>query len=85
MFNKAVFFINPIIEFAKINNRSVPGTALNVTTRIDWLAAVVLSPSSVLATPPGDCAWRERNGSSTSHVIKNKSRIPISSYSIRFL
>ena len=44
MFNKAVFFINPIIEFAKINNRSVPGTTLNVTTRIDWLATDVLSP-----------------------------------------
>ena len=49
MFNKAVFFINSIIEFAKINNRSVPGTALNVTTRCDWLSAVVLSPSAAMA------------------------------------
>ena len=49
MFNKAVFFINPIIVFAKINNRSVPGTALNVTTRSDWLAAGVLSPSAGVA------------------------------------
>ncbi len=49
MFNKAVFFINSIIEFAKINNRSVSGTALNVTTRIDWFAAVVLSPSAGMA------------------------------------
>lgn len=49
MFNKAVFFINSIIEFAKINNRSVSGTALNVTTRIDWLAAGVLSPSAGMA------------------------------------
>ena len=49
MFNKAVFFINSIIEFAKINNRSVSGTALNVTTRIDWLAAVVLMPSAGMA------------------------------------
>lgn len=49
MFNKAVFFINPIIEFAKINNRSVPGTALKVITRIDWFAAVVLSPSADVA------------------------------------
>ena len=77
MFNKAVFFINPIIEFAKINNRSVSGTALNVITRIGWLASVVLSPSAVLTTPPGDCAWRERNGSATNHIIKSKSRLII--------
>ena len=44
MFNKAVFFINPIIEFANKNNRSVLGTALNVTTRITRLATDVLSP-----------------------------------------
>ena len=49
MFNKAVIYINSIIEFAKINNRSVSGTALNVTTRIDWLPAVVLSPSAGVA------------------------------------
>ncbi len=49
MFNKAVFFINPIIEFAKINNRSVSGTVLYVTTRCDWLPAVVLSPSAGVA------------------------------------
>lgn len=49
MFNKAVFFINPIIEFAKINNRSVSGTVLYVTTRIGWLASVVLSPSAAMA------------------------------------
>lgn len=77
MFNKAVFFINPIIEFAKINNLSVSGTVLYVTTRCDWLASVVLSPSSVLTTPPGDCAWRERNGSATNHIKKNKSRLII--------
>jgi hypothetical protein len=51
MFNKAVFFINPIIEFAKINNRSVSGTVLYVTTRIDWLPADVLSPSAGMAAP----------------------------------
>lgn len=50
MFNKAVFFINPIIEFAKINNRSVPGNALKVITRIAWLATDVLSSSAVLVT-----------------------------------
>ena len=49
MFNKTVFFINPIIEFAKINNRSVSGTVLYVTTRCDWLPAVVLSPSAGMA------------------------------------
>lgn len=51
MFNKAVFFINPIIEFAKIKNRSVSGTVLYVTTRCDWLPAVVLSPSTGMAAP----------------------------------
>ena len=49
MFNKAVFFINSIIEFAKINNRSVSGTVLYVTTRCDWMAADVLSPSAGVA------------------------------------
>lgn len=82
MFNKAVFFINPIIEFAKINNRSVPGNALKVIMRIAWLAAVVLSPSSVLTTPPGDCAWRERNGRTTNHIIKSKSRLIMSPSSL---
>ena len=82
MFNKAVFFINPIIEFAKINNRSVSGTVLYVTTRCDRLPAVVLSPSAVLTTPPGDCAWRERNGSATNHIIKSKSRLIMSPSSL---
>lgn len=49
MFNKAVFFINPILELANINKRSVPGNALKVITRIDWFAAVVLSPSAGMA------------------------------------
>ena len=41
-----------------------------------------LSPSAVLTTPPGDCAWRERNGSSTNHIIKSKSRLIMSPSSL---
>ena len=55
-------------DFCKFFDAMVEKYTIKEAKKRNYHRDSTLSPSAALATPPGDCAWRERNGSSANHI-----------------
>lgn len=66
MFNKAIIFINSILEHANINNNSLPDIVLNIITHIAWLAVDVLLPINSIGEFP--LVFAPHHGRKSRHI-----------------